>query len=214
METQARRPGDLRLMFIVFVHADLSQVVRLLNQTYNQKHMYLIIVDKGQTAFYQELKIALKLFPGNVVVGNPIDIVYKSPVISRLLVHILAWALKFLPKWDYVISLTGSDYPIVPLYKIEQILSSFNPPFPRLMLWGIGIKAEEHTQGLSLRARNSISKLLNTERRGVSQIRGNHQWGDAHTCIPGIRLMSRFGIRLNDKNKDQHHTQVIIRHYL
>lgn len=166
----------------------------------------MIITDK-ETSFFHELKIAIKSFPSNVVVGNPVVIVYKSPVISQLLIHTLAWALKFLPAWDYVITLTGSDYPIIPLHKMENLLSSFDPPSPRLMLWGFGVKVDEHMQGLSARAKKSVSKLLNLERRGVSQIRANHQWGHAHTCVPGIRLMNRFGIRLKDKNEYQFHTQ-------
>ena len=40
IDKRGRKQGELRIMFILFVHADLNQVVRLLRQIHNAKHMY------------------------------------------------------------------------------------------------------------------------------------------------------------------------------
>ena len=50
----------------------------------------------------------------------------------------MAWFNAHASGWDYFVPLTGSDYPLVPLPRIEKIFSSQIPPMPFVMGWTPG----------------------------------------------------------------------------
>ena len=50
----------------------------------------------------------------------------------------MAWFLKYASGWDYMVCITGSDYPLVPLNVLEIMLMSQQPPMPFVMAWTPG----------------------------------------------------------------------------
>eukprot|EP01035_Chromulina_nebulosa_P039784 gene39784-53794_t len=42
----------------------------------------------------------------------------------------MAWFDKYTSGWDYFVPLTGSDYPVIPLQRIERIFAHQHPPMP------------------------------------------------------------------------------------
>jgi len=50
----------------------------------------------------------------------------------------MAWFARHARGWDYLVALTGSDYPLVPLARMEHIFRSQQPPQPFVMGWTPG----------------------------------------------------------------------------
>jgi len=50
----------------------------------------------------------------------------------------MAWFNEYASGWDYFVPLTGSDYPLVPLHRIERIFAFQFPPMPFVMGWTPG----------------------------------------------------------------------------
>jgi hypothetical protein len=71
---------------------------------------------------------------GNVFISDDVSMIYGSSSSSVLQVKAMSWFLSQTSGWDYFISLTGTDYPLIPLKSIETILQSQNPPMPFLLV--------------------------------------------------------------------------------
>lgn len=67
-----------------------------------------------------------------------------SSTTTMVMVKGMAWFAKHIHDWDYFVSLTGSDYPLMPLDNIEKVLHAQQPPMPFLMLWTSGVSKFMH----------------------------------------------------------------------
>ena len=69
----------------------------------------------------------------NVFLAKDVPIVYGASTATMLLTRAMAWFLYNARGWDYFVPLTGSDYPLLPLHRIEKIFTYQNPPMPFVM---------------------------------------------------------------------------------
>ena len=74
----------------------------------------------------------------NVFVVKDVIIVYGASTVTILLTRAMAWFNAHATGWDYMMPVTGSDYPLVPLPQIEKILAFPKPHMPFLMAWTAG----------------------------------------------------------------------------
>jgi hypothetical protein len=138
MFSQPPLKKGIRLAFFFTVYSDFPLLKRLFSHLYCSKHYYLFHIDLiGSTPeFEAELR---KLADGyeNVFVVKEIPIVYGAATASMLLTKAMAWFYRYTKGWDYLVTLTGSDYPLVPLKRLEKILECQNPPMPFVMSWSL-----------------------------------------------------------------------------
>lgn len=74
----------------------------------------------------------------NVFMTRDVPIVYGASTATMLLTRAMAWFLHHASNWDYFVPLTGSDYPLLPLHRIEKIFTYQQPPRPFVMAWTPG----------------------------------------------------------------------------
>ena len=115
----------VRIAFLITVYKDDAFVTRLLSRLYSSEHYYLIHVDPaGASAeFTLAMRILAAKYP-NVYISMDVPMVYGASTASILLSRAMAWYLKSASGWDYFMPLTGSDYPLLPLQRMEKILIS------------------------------------------------------------------------------------------
>ena len=140
----------VRLAFFVLIHNDPLQVERLLTRLYSRRHYYMLHIDPGNedAAFVARINEFMKNKP-NIYISRDLPIIYPASSATICLVRAMAWYLKHIEHWDYFVTLTGSDYPLVPLSRMEYILSYQDPPMPFLMAWDAGVTDDTWRIGTS-----------------------------------------------------------------
>ena len=121
------KPGGgviaVRLAFIFTVYADAPFVERLFSRLYSEKHYYLFHVDPaGASAEFERGMRVLCAQYTNVFISKDIPIVYGAATATVLLTRSMAWFSVYATGWDYMVPVTGSDYPLMPLDRFEKIL--------------------------------------------------------------------------------------------
>lgn len=132
---------SVRLAFLFTLYADESHVERLFKRLYSEEHYYLLHVDPaGSSPEFQKAmaKLAARYPAKNVFIASDVPIVYGASTATILLSKAMAWFVQFTSGWDYFVPVTGSDYPLLPLSRIEKILSYQKPPMPFVMAWTPG----------------------------------------------------------------------------
>eukprot|EP00602_Paraphysomonas_sp_CaronLab_P013673 CAMPEP_0185043118 /NCGR_PEP_ID=MMETSP1103-20130426/42727_1 /TAXON_ID=36769 /ORGANISM="Paraphysomonas bandaiensis, Strain Caron Lab Isolate" /LENGTH=427 /DNA_ID=CAMNT_0027583261 /DNA_START=1111 /DNA_END=2394 /DNA_ORIENTATION=+ len=205
----ANKPA-LRLVFLITVYRDIEFVQRLLDKLYSPFHQYVIAVDKKQVSFVADMRSLVRSRYGrNVVVSDPYAVVYLASSATRILIHGMSWFLRRIPGWDYLVTLTGSDYPLIPLARMESILAARNPPMPSLMAWSLKSISSTKPLSLSPLAQHAAKVVFSERRGGVSHARGNSQFGLPLTC-EGQSLLCRYNNRNAPKRwltNDTFHSQ-------
>ena len=74
----------------------------------------------------------------NVFIVQDVIIVYGASTVTILLSRAMAWFNAHATGWDYLMPVSGSDYPLVPLSQIEKILAHPKPHMPFVMAWTAG----------------------------------------------------------------------------
>jgi Core-2/I-Branching enzyme len=120
---QLEQGKEVRLAFLLTVYADAPFVERLFSRIYGSEHYYLLHVDpSGSTAEFERSMRELAARHSNVFLSKDIPIVYGASTATILLTRAMAWFLKYASGWDYFLAVTGSDYPLMPLSRLEKIL--------------------------------------------------------------------------------------------
>lgn len=191
----------IRLMFMITAYTDAAQVMRLLSKIYSKHHRYVVVVDKSHDVFAADITQRVKILGTNVVVVTPYAVVYLASSATRILAQGMAWMLKEFKDWDYLISLTGTDYPLMSITDIETELSKRNPPMPYLMVWEnttLFQNAYEKYSGSdpnSVLARSALDILREERlRQAFSRRRGNEQYGIPLTC-ENQKMFMRYSSR-------------------
>jgi len=121
---KAPRRNGVRLAFLFTVYGDAPFVRRLFGHLYSPEHYYLLHVDpKGSKAEFKTAMAALAEGHDNVYISDDVPIVYGAATATILLSKSMAWFDKHATGWDYLVAVTGSDYPLVPLRMIERMLA-------------------------------------------------------------------------------------------
>lgn len=134
------REQGVRLAFFFTVYTDADHVRRLLARLYSPRHYYLFHLDAGSEdqAFAEAMEDLARAHPNNVFLVREIPIVYGASTASEVLTRALAFFARRATGWDYVVAVTGSDYPLVPLARLEHMLAYQQPPMPFVMAWTPG----------------------------------------------------------------------------
>ncbi|RYG69047.1 hypothetical protein EON64_03715 [archaeon] len=133
------RSEGIRLAFFFTIYTDASFVRRLFSHLYSPMHYYLFHIDASSNdlVFEKEIRALCSQY-NNVFISKDVRIVYGASTATILLTKAMAWFLRFASGWDYFVPLTGSDYPLIPLHRIEKIFRYQNPPMPFVMAWTPG----------------------------------------------------------------------------
>ena len=128
--------GRVRLAFFLTVYTDAPAVARLLSRLYSPEHYYLLHIDAAGTdpEFERAVRSMCAKFD-NVFLAKDLIIVYGASTASILLTRVMAWFHHNAKGWDYFVPVTGADYPLVPLPRMEKILAYQDPPMPMVMAW-------------------------------------------------------------------------------
>ena len=142
------RNGRVRLAFFFTVYSDEAHVRRLLSRLWSPEHYYLLHVDptgahrpfkKAMRALANEYNVKLgSRVDGNVYLASDVPIVYGASTATILLTKAMAWFRRNTRGWDYFVPVTGSDYPLLPLSRMEKIMAYQQPPMPFVMAWTPG----------------------------------------------------------------------------
>jgi hypothetical protein len=137
----------VRLAFLFTVYSDAKHVKRLISRLYDLNHYYLIHIDpvgskpEFETEIRQEILNKYK-DNKNVYIAKSIPIVYGASTATMLLTQTMAWYYRKTTGWNYFIPVTGSDYPLIPLPRLELMLSHqlyiTKNPMPFVMAWTPG----------------------------------------------------------------------------
>ena len=195
--------SGIRLIFMITAYTDSIQVMRLLSRIYSRRHRYIVVVDKSQSDFAADMRQRVLSLGKNVVVLTPYAVVYLASSATRILAQGMAWAIKEFKDWDYFISLTGTDYPLMSISDIESELSQRVVPMPSLMIWEnkqLFTKAYRKVQTTlhgkkKLLALNALDMIREERlRQAYSRRRGNDQFGIPLTCEKQ-KLFMRYSSR-------------------
>lgn len=157
------------------VYRDAEAVMRLLRLLYRPQHLYVLNVDQASAALAAELRVRVLALEeeedgesegggarrkkrkrnNNIFLATGTPVVYMASSASRILVQGMQWFLQHGGKFDYLISCTGSDYPLLPLAVMERVLQRRAPPFPSVMNWNHA--TWEDAKGLDLEGSRSGS---------------------------------------------------------
>uniref|UniRef100_A0A182Y7V1 protein xylosyltransferase n=1 Tax=Anopheles stephensi TaxID=30069 RepID=A0A182Y7V1_ANOST len=122
------RPQDkpVRVAFLLLFHKrNLRQIHRFLRAIYDKNHYYYIHVDPKQHYLYRELLKLEKQFPNIYVTRQRHTVVWgcftQLQAMLASMKHILT-----IPTWepDYILSMSGSDFPVKPIGKLTEFLTA------------------------------------------------------------------------------------------
>lgn len=132
---------NVRLAFFFTVYADVAFVTRLFKKLYSPTHYYMFHLDASVGSVSSEFASTMRTLAdtySNVYLAQDVPIVYGASTATILLTKAMAWFDKHATGWDYFVPLTGSDYPLIPLARIEEIFTHQQPPMPFVMAWTPG----------------------------------------------------------------------------
>jgi len=133
--------NKVRLAFFFTVYSDAAFVLRLFHKLYSPVHYYLLHVDNSVGGVSPEFLAVMRQLTANfsnVHLARDVPIVYGASTATILLTKAMRWFDKHATGWDYFVPLTGSDYPLVPLARVEEIFAWQQPPMPFVMAWTPG----------------------------------------------------------------------------
>jgi hypothetical protein len=121
--------------------------------------------------------------------------VYGAATATILLTKAMSWFNRHTSGWDYFVPITGSDYPLLPLNRIEKILSYQQPPMPFVMAWTPG------TSTHIFRLEKTVSEF-ETDKELISSIKAvSDERGKVLGAVPMEYRSTNFGPPLMCNNK-------------
>ena len=119
---KVQNDNRVRIVFLITISGRGSrQVRRLIKQLYNGRNYFYIHVDSRQDYLYREMKDLELLFPENIyVTPNRMTTIWGGSSYLFMLIQCFKDLLQKPWKWDFVLNLSESDYP---LKKIEDFVS-------------------------------------------------------------------------------------------
>ncbi|KAG8188510.1 hypothetical protein JTE90_008075 [Oedothorax gibbosus] len=119
---------SIGVVFLLTVNGRaVRQVYRLINSLFSEKHYFYIHVDSRQDYLYRELKLLEKHFPNIRLSKVRLSTIWGGASLLQMLLECFSELLLIKDwKWDYVINLSESDFPIKSLSSLEQFLVANN----------------------------------------------------------------------------------------
>ncbi|XP_046968584.1 xylosyltransferase oxt [Vanessa cardui] len=124
-----KNPGDeitsVQIVFLLTLNGRaLRQVHRLINALYRTNHYFYIHVDKRQDYLHRKLYKLEKKFPNIKLAKKRYSTIWGGASLLKMLLSSMRDISQLGWKWDYVINLSESDFPIKSLEELEKFLSA------------------------------------------------------------------------------------------
>lgn len=119
--------GSFPLAFIILLHQNVEQTVRLLEAIHRPQNVYCLHVDaSAPTIIHKAIGVVASCYSNVFVVSAKVDIVYGH--MSRLQAELKCMAdlLKQHQNWKYVFNLPSQEYPLKTNAEIIRILKTYN----------------------------------------------------------------------------------------
>ena len=114
-------------MLIYYKPVRIQQYIRLLKNIYRPQNVYCIHIDKKAPQWWsQSLKDFANCFPNVIIARNPLNVVYASSAILYAHFKCFHELLESNRDWKYVISLHGTEIPLVTNRQIVEVLQKMN----------------------------------------------------------------------------------------
>jgi len=105
------KDDQVRIAYVILVHNNLAQVHRLLDKLYEARHYFVMHVDAKQPAIKAELQNSYRGMSNVYVLDQSFDIKWGGiEMVYATLEGI--FTLLDMGQWDFVVNLSGQDYPI------------------------------------------------------------------------------------------------------
>ena len=190
---------SIRLAFFITAYKEPTLVIRLLRRLYSPRHIYVIHVDASYPDVFANITEAASLIGRNVHVVSVLHVVYMASSATQLVARAMMWYLLQQQhqqtqqgghgkavRWHYFITCTGSDYPLLPLRVMEELLAAQRPPMPRIMNWSPSTWKHAYQQARQSPESSVVRDAINLlERRGSNAPatrRATEQMGLPLTC--------------------------------
>ena len=114
-------------MLIYYKPVRIQQYIRLLKNIYRPQNVYCIHIDKKAPQWWsQSLKDFANCFPNVIIARNPLNVVYASSAILYAHFKCFHELLESKRDWKYVISLHGTEIPLVTNRQMVEVLRKIN----------------------------------------------------------------------------------------
>ncbi|CAG4947735.1 unnamed protein product [Parnassius apollo] len=115
---------SIRIVFLLTLNGRaLRQVYRLLNVLYRSHHYFYIHVDKRQDYMHRKLSVLEQQFPNVRLARERYATIWGGASLLKMLLSSMKDFFALGWRWDYVINLSESDFPIKSLEDLETFLS-------------------------------------------------------------------------------------------
>lgn len=125
LPSNIKREEKVRIAFLLIVRGRSDiHIIRLINSIYSPMHIYYIHVDRRDEYLHRKLSILTRGADNIILAPKRFETVWGGPSMLRMTIDAITYLTRF--KWDYIINLSESDFPIKPLSAIEDYLRSTN----------------------------------------------------------------------------------------
>ncbi|XP_055612226.1 xylosyltransferase oxt isoform X2 [Uranotaenia lowii] len=117
----------VRIVFLLTLNGRaLRQVHRLLRTLYSPRHYYFIHIDSRQEYLFRELRKLESRYPNVRLSRHRWSTIWGGASLLQMLLGCMQHLLQQMPewRWDYVLNLSESDFPVKTLEKLVLFLSA------------------------------------------------------------------------------------------
>ncbi|CAK9065269.1 unnamed protein product [Durusdinium trenchii] len=118
---QLRSVGSIRLAFLLLAHRSALNVQRLLSRIHSPNHEYLVHVDVKSPEVKAEIEKSSLARWERLEIFSEVNVTQGGNDLLQINILGLKRLLKT-PRWEYMVKLSEFDYPVAPLYALEQYL--------------------------------------------------------------------------------------------
>ncbi|XP_045766664.1 LOW QUALITY PROTEIN: xylosyltransferase oxt [Maniola jurtina] len=116
---------SVKIVFLLTLNGRaLRQVHRLINSLYRTSHYFYIHVDQRQDYLHRKLSLLEKQFTNVKLATKRYSTIWGGASLLTMLLDSMKDLIRLGWKWDYVINLSESDFPIKSLEELEKFLSA------------------------------------------------------------------------------------------
>lgn len=198
--------NEIRLAFIFSVNGrSIRQIKRLIKQLYSPRHFYLVHVDKQNDFLFNFLDDELSKVSNIIITRERFYTIWGGSELLEMILNSIRTLIGF--KWNYVINLSESDYPIKSLSELESYLAQLDG-MNFLKFHSQNNDAFIRKQGLEvlfLQCENRMWRL-NKKRDLVQNIHftGGSDWFVIHHTFASY-LINNLYANINSINNDSNH---------
>lgn len=121
-EASWRKKTDMRVCYLIQTYKNPEQIYRLVRLIKSTTSNSVIVISHNFTSCNLNIKLLKKLQNVEVIPNN--GVMMGSFAILQGFIDAIGWLFDQKIHFDWLINLTGQDYPTQPLYRVEKLLSN------------------------------------------------------------------------------------------